>query len=343
MSSTYIYSFVATRHAKSAWAFLDRFIPERALDRELSDNPDVLGGGPTTLEWRFEWLARCPLLTEKYHFNNTTRSSPLSAVVGWSLREGMIFGLCVPIDEVVHWKSELSLHTRNASVEDRQVDPPTELSKLLDCFPLDTILDMAQGGGPRAIRERLRRVVAWCTHRMTLGLDNNRVFRSSYQVGPRDVLNSSTTSMFDESSRDGYWEADEILTYLELIDRYRIANPPPIRPEEIDPFSRGELLLFDIEKNLSMGEICPETDGLFDDEEALGWDTWIGLFHSSLGGSLLLCWVPDEFVDVVERALHVLASGSTYWLDDSVHALSLTALLRDRGIDPWSSPATSHE
>lgn len=86
----------------------------------------------------------------------------------------------------------------------------------------------------------------------------------------------------------------------------------------------GRLLVFDSQQSLSDGAAAVETGFLFDNDNVPPWDTWL-LFVEETSrtqgrwkafDSYLLCWIPNELLELGEKAIFVNAEGCLRWADE---------------------------
>jgi hypothetical protein len=87
----------------------------------------------------------------------------------------------------------------------------------------------------------------------------------------------------------------------------------------------GRLLVFDPGQSLSDGAAEVETGGLFDEDNTPPWDTWVAYIIEqpqrpdawTTLDSYLVCWIPAELVDLVDRAIAVNPEGCLLWADEA--------------------------
>ncbi len=81
------------------------------------------------------------------------------------------------------------------------------------------------------------------------------------------------------------------------------------------------------------------TNGLFDEYDVPGWDTWAAFVHDteSADGALepieyLLCWIPPKLHDLVDQAINASMEENIIWLNNTnsslTESLSGSVLLR---------------
>lgn len=83
----------------------------------------------------------------------------------------------------------------------------------------------------------------------------------------------------------------------------------------------GRLLVFDPGESLTDGAAQVESEGWFDEDNAPPWETWIAYIieeprHAGRWthlDSYLLCWVPGDRVDVVDRSILVIPERCVEW------------------------------
>lgn len=87
-----------------------------------------------------------------------------------------------------------------------------------------------------------------------------------------------------------------------------------------DPCARGGILYFEPEWSLLDGSSMVASGGFFDVDNFPPADTWIAYILSEHGKEhltgFLLSWVPEELVDLVDRAIAVDNSGGIRWAYD---------------------------
>lgn len=83
-------------------------------------------------------------------------------------------------------------------------------------------------------------------------------------------------------------------------------------------------MVFDSQQSLSDGAAAVETGFLFDNDNVPPWDTWL-LFVEETSrtqgrwkafDSYLLCWIPNELLELGEKAIFVNAEGCLRWADE---------------------------
>lgn len=92
----------------------------------------------------------------------------------------------------------------------------------------------------------------------------------------------------------------------------------------LDYPSTGRILAFDRDGTLSDGAAAAESSGLFDEDNAPPWDSWL-LFvveeprtpgHWAPFDSYLLCWIPAPLVAMATRAIEVIPEACLRWADE---------------------------
>jgi hypothetical protein len=56
-----------------------------------------------------------------------------------------------------------------------------------------------------------------------------------------------------------------------------------------------------------------ESEEYLDEHDVPPWDTWLGSVNTGRTGFLLLAWVPDEFIDLVQAGIEAECVGMLYW------------------------------
>lgn len=85
----------------------------------------------------------------------------------------------------------------------------------------------------------------------------------------------------------------------------------------------GRLLVFDPGQSLSDGAAEVETGGFFDEDNTPPWDTWVAYVTEhpqrpdawTRLDSYLVCWIPAELLELVDRAIEVNPEGCLLWAD----------------------------
>ena len=92
--------------------------------------------------------------------------------------------------------------------------------------------------------------------------------------------------------------------------------------EEMPHLGGGRLLSYFPDAELSDGAAEQETDGLFDKNNAPPWATWVAFLSDSGNRDLsyramLVCYVPEELVELAGRGIDVNPEGCIAWLADT--------------------------
>lgn len=86
----------------------------------------------------------------------------------------------------------------------------------------------------------------------------------------------------------------------------------PLR-QATHPLTEGRILAYFPEETLSDGAAEVATDGFFDWDNRAAWDTWLVYLADD---HLLLSWVPDSLVEVVEVGIYVNPEECIRWAAD---------------------------
>jgi hypothetical protein len=86
----------------------------------------------------------------------------------------------------------------------------------------------------------------------------------------------------------------------------------------------GRLLIFDPGQSLSDGAAMAESAGFFDADNTPPWDTWLIYVIEAaqrsdswtILDSYLVCWIPNAFEGLVERAIAVNPEKCLLWVDE---------------------------
>lgn len=78
---------------------------------------------------------------------------------------------------------------------------------------------------------------------------------------------------------------------------------------------RGKVLYFRPDESLGDGLVALECGGFIDSEECPPWDTWFYFIKSGLESRVVLSWIPEEAVKLVDRALEVDQYDCLGWVD----------------------------
>jgi hypothetical protein len=96
-----------------------------------------------------------------------------------------------------------------------------------------------------------------------------------------------------------------------------------LRPTQIEPTATqeellgGKLLCYFPDEGVWDSAAQWTTSGFFDDHDAPGWDTWVGLFEAGRRGSYLVSWVPSELKELVERGIAANPVECISWLEQT--------------------------
>ncbi|MBB4639628.1 hypothetical protein FHS01_005706 [Longimicrobium terrae] len=97
--------------------------------------------------------------------------------------------------------------------------------------------------------------------------------------------------------------------------RRRLSLPP--EPD----LTRGRLLVYYPDAELSDGAAEAESGGFFDVCNAPPWDTWVAMVTDleapEYQREQLISWVPDVFIPHVQRGIDVNPEECIVWLDES--------------------------
>ena len=102
----------------------------------------------------------------------------------------------------------------------------------------------------------------------------------------------------------------------------------------------GRLLLYDPYENLAEGVEEVFSNGFFDLEAVPPWDTWLCFIEADTVrkgrwqwySKWLVCWVPEQFVELAHEGLGTSSTGCILWADELDN--SLLRQLREAGILP---------
>ena len=78
---------------------------------------------------------------------------------------------------------------------------------------------------------------------------------------------------------------------------------------------KGKILVADVACAIPDGAAADESDFFIDDNDCPPIDTWFYLSKSE-HGAVIFAWIPERFIDIVERAREVNALDIFYWYDD---------------------------
>lgn len=76
----------------------------------------------------------------------------------------------------------------------------------------------------------------------------------------------------------------------------------------------GRLLAFFPDETCCCGGSTVETNGYFDYDNVPPWDTWVR-FTIQERGPMLVAWVPEEWIKLVERGIWANPEKSLEWFD----------------------------
>ena len=155
---------------------------------------------------------------------------------------------------------------------------------------------------PFSFRNSLADTISWVTPRMDI-------------ADPRWSMRSSELRPTVDETTDGRPGFFNNASLIAEVVRKRSAA---LKPDTKRLSSKGQLLTLDY-ANTNFNEVTEiETRGFFDFADNPPWDLWIG----DCGG-LLLSWIPDGFVDIVEEAIEIEMFEVLRWVDDARNAYDL--------------------
>jgi len=147
-------------------------------------------------------------------------------------------------------------------------------------------------------RDALHETIAWSASKISL--DDPRWCLRSPELRPPHDYDDDNPGLFN----DPKYITHVTDTRSKLID----ANPTSHRQLE----HSGRLLLVDYNATNHNEATEDESSGFFDWADNPPWDLWVGDF-----GDKLICWIPKQFVDVVQRSMAVECMGMLLWIDQN--------------------------
>lgn len=167
--------------------------------------------------------------------------------------------------------------------------PPPDREPPLVCEP-----DIS--GGSQPFWNLLGRTIAVCELRVE-------------PANPRDCLRSPDHR--PRTLESSYAAAVRTMAY----------GPRRISPKTEPDLTRGRLLVYYPDAELSDGAAEAESGGFFDVCNAPPWDTWVAMVTDAAAPEYqreqLISWVPDAFIAHVQRGIDVNPEECIVWLDES--------------------------
>jgi hypothetical protein len=148
------------------------------------------------------------------------------------------------------------------------------------------------------LRRRLAETAAWCEPRADA-------------ARPRDCLRN--TSLQPRRLEAGYFET---VSTVASSRQWQVRDCVAVDP------SRGRLLVYFPDADLSDGAAEVESGGFFDVCNVPPWDTWVAFFQDAEHADesyarYLIAWVPPALVELATAGIEVNPEGCIAWLDDT--------------------------
>ena len=152
---------------------------------------------------------------------------------------------------------------------------------------------------------------AWCERRL-LSNSNPASALRSVELTPEDII-MSEASIAGVPQRELNVRRSRLVCRL-VGRREQLSLTIPVQRS-----LRGRVLGFELDASFVDGVAAAETNGFFDDNDLPPWDTWIA-FRAVDGWSspVLLSWVPDELVPLVDRGIVVHMCDAFRWVEMSL-------------------------
>ncbi len=158
----------------------------------------------------------------------------------------------------------------------------------------------------QTIYQRLSETIAWCESRVDITKPET-CFRSKELQPTIQIV----------------WAQNHIQknTIFERVANFRRAilfNSLNNRNVETTDLSLGRILVFEVDISLVDGAACTATNGFFDDDNTPPWDTWFAYLVPEIPASrdMLLSWIPNEFVPIIDYGIYVNPEECIYWLKE---------------------------
>jgi len=81
----------------------------------------------------------------------------------------------------------------------------------------------------------------------------------------------------------------------------------------------GRILVVEYGENIPDGALQVETEGFFDEWDLPPIDTWFYNDYSAERGGILFTWIPEEFIELVSKAIDIQFLGILHWFKSPPH------------------------
>jgi hypothetical protein len=102
--------------------------------------------------------------------------------------------------------------------------------------------------------------------------------------------------------------------YKELFEKQLRYKQGKVKKNAKEQFYQGKILAAEIDKTVVDGASESESDGLIDINDCPPIDTWCYMINDE-HGIVLLAWIPDKFVELIDNAINVNCIGCLSWYD----------------------------
>jgi hypothetical protein len=146
---------------------------------------------------------------------------------------------------------------------------------------------------PEQIIQAAKEAAAWC----------NLKFKGSNH---RSELRTLEFGVFPFGNHHYYTVNDIICARKYELEKLKI--------EPVVELNKGKLLVYEPDSNVFDGLSEEETLGFLDVNDCPPWDTWVGYIELS-ENRVLLSWVPDTLIKLIDEGVEVNCTDCFYWLD----------------------------
>jgi hypothetical protein len=175
---------------------------------------------------------------------------------------------------------------------------------------------------------RLLETIAWCNLKIRVGdpIDSLR----TPEFCPEPITRNIYVPTAGQKRKLDWKDANLIVKDLDysgfdtpekrfaVMDTLAEQRADALRAENAYPdlshpdFSGGRLIINDFLNSDVCGMSIMQSEGFFDEYDIAPWDTWIGFAKGERTGALI-CWVPSEFIALVEGGIAVNPVDCISW------------------------------
>jgi hypothetical protein len=159
------------------------------------------------------------------------------------------------------------------------------------------------------INQRLAETIAWCESRADI-TKTETCFRS------KELEPSKNFDWYVNKS-----QRHSIINEVSNIRQTILHNEFPMWNAKTPDLALGRILAFEIDANLQDGAAFYASKGFFDWDNIPPWDTWFAYlpeyFLYERHSDILLSWIDQDFLPLVEEGIEVNPESCIFWFDDN--------------------------